>query len=206
MSKARQKARKNKKTSPQQSAPQQSSIKKTNFISSFRQLLIFGKTVGPFVGVCSFIGLIWGAYQNLIPEVVAEASDSLAPFAQPFTVKNEGFFPMKNARMVCNIDYLKNTDGGGIYGLELTDEDTVDIAPKVPTNFRCRVGTSGLGGNNMLVAQNLTADKIVALHIYVYIEYEIFGYPLVSPRTEFTWITNTKTPRWIRGKFQENMP
>ena len=129
------------------------------------------------------------------PDISADATgDVLAPFASPFTVKNQSWaFAMSAARMSCDLDQVVTS--------RLTFRSVILIGGRTATvdagregAFRCLLGDSP----SEIV--RITPFDLKSAHIFLSIEYTILWViPRKSIPTEFTWYTRASPPHWIRG-------
>src|SRR5262249_39320898 len=110
----------------------------------------------------------------------------------PFNVRNNSFlFAMRNAELHCIVDRVTFNNGSGVASLTLATRK-ITIEPEAEGAFRCLLGQGGL--------IDFGSAGLMAGHIFLAVEYQMLGMSRMSPQTEFTWFTDAKPPRWVRGK------
>jgi hypothetical protein len=148
--------------------------------------------------IAALIAIVTTAYQALLsPEIIADPNpDPSLPFATHFTVKNESWlFSMQHAQFVCEIVDVRTPiiNCSAPDGLILLDTETAIIEPENTAVYRCVVGKK----NSLF---SIESSDVNYAHIYVWMEYRTLAAKRISPKAEFTWLTDAKPGRWIKGK------
>jgi hypothetical protein len=147
------------------------------------------------IGLIAGILAIGAFFQQTFvsPEISAFGEqDPSAPFDLPFNVKNNSsLFAMRTAQLRCTVDEVIFKTGSSVKYITFAG-NTITINPGDEGEFRCLIGRNGL--------VNFGTGEIQSAHMFLWIAYRTLGIPRSSPMTEFTWFTQAKSPRWVRGK------
>jgi hypothetical protein len=147
--------------------------------------------LGMIATLAVLVGIVYDALRD--PEISGDPIvDPSRPFAFPFGVKNESWlFDMRDTSMICHIDKIRWSGGGGIENLNIEDVARATLAPGDTGIFKCSIQLRG---------EKSSGFELVSGHIIISVTYTtMWLIARASPGTEFTWFANGSPPHWVRG-------
>ena len=157
----------------------------------FRAAKWGGSALFAVAGAVGLVDQFWGPIWPTAPDIEVGAFSSSGPLSVPFQVTNASIlFPLHHLQLKCGIDFLRNSQGGGLYNLTIEASGENNLGAPDSRPYKCaqifRFGSK---------------IHFIAGRIYVWGSYEtpIFGkYAFKS--APFTWDATADPPRWLKGR------